>query len=183
MPSEWPHSWVLPQGPGGLPKYAGWGLYGLAGLGVAGIRRWHRIPWHAPMERRINVNHMLVKPVLGLGGIPDICDHLRPTERRYPFPVVMIHGACNTGTCFLTTPDGRPGWAYNFAEEGVDTFVIDWPGHGRSPMRANFLKMSTRDVRDSIAYLCSVRSVQPCSSRTPLAARSRGHSPRNSRTS
>jgi pimeloyl-ACP methyl ester carboxylesterase len=89
----------------------------------------------------------------GSAEFPIFVDHLHPSERRYPFPVVMIHGACNTGTCFLTTPDGRPGWAYNFAEEGVDTFVIDWPGHGRSPMRANFLKMSTRDVRDSIASL------------------------------
>jgi pimeloyl-ACP methyl ester carboxylesterase len=89
----------------------------------------------------------------GSAEFPIFVDHLQPSERRYPFPVVMIHGACNTGTCFLTTPDGRPGWAYNFAEEGVDTFVIDWPGHGRSPMRANFLKMSTRDVRDSIAAL------------------------------
>jgi pimeloyl-ACP methyl ester carboxylesterase len=90
---------------------------------------------------------------------PIFADHLRPIKRHYPFPVVMIHGACNTGTCFLATPDGRPGWAYNFAEEGIDTFVIDWPGHGRSPMRANFLKLSTRDVRNSIASL--LRQIGP----------------------
>jgi pimeloyl-ACP methyl ester carboxylesterase len=95
----------------------------------------------------------------GSAEFPIYVDHLRPAERRYPFPVVMIHGACNTGTCFLATPDGRPGWAYNFAEEGLDTFVIDWPGHGRSPMRANFLGMSTRDVRDSITYL--LRQIGP----------------------
>jgi len=71
----------------------------------------------------------------------------------------MIHGACNTGTCFLTTPDGRPGWAHNFADSGLDTYVVDWPGHGRSPMRANFLTMSTRDVRDSIA--CLLRQIGP----------------------
>jgi pimeloyl-ACP methyl ester carboxylesterase len=89
----------------------------------------------------------------GSAEYPMFVDHLRPINRRYPFPIVMIHGACNTGTCFLATPDGRPGWAYDFAEKGFDTFVIDWPGHGRSPMRANFLNMSTRDVRDSIASL------------------------------
>jgi pimeloyl-ACP methyl ester carboxylesterase len=95
----------------------------------------------------------------GSAEYPIFVDHLRPIKCHYPFPVVMIHGACNTGTCFLATPDGRPGWAYNFAEEGVDTFVIDWPGHGRSPMRANFLKMSTRDVRDSIGFL--LRQIGP----------------------
>jgi pimeloyl-ACP methyl ester carboxylesterase len=89
----------------------------------------------------------------GLPEYPIFVDHLRPSRCRYPFPVVMIHGACNTGACFLVTPDDRPGWAYNFAEAGLDTFVIDWPGHGRSPMRANFHKMSTRDVRDSIGSL------------------------------
>jgi pimeloyl-ACP methyl ester carboxylesterase len=89
----------------------------------------------------------------GSAEYPIFVDHLRPSKRRYPFPVVMVHGACNTGACFLATPDGRPGWAYNFAEEGLDTFVIDWPGHGRSPMRTNFLEMSTRDVRDSISCL------------------------------
>ena len=26
-------------------------------------------------------------------------------------PVVMVHGACHTGACYLSTPDGREGWA------------------------------------------------------------------------
>jgi pimeloyl-ACP methyl ester carboxylesterase len=95
----------------------------------------------------------------GSADYPIFVDHLRPIKVRLPFPVVMIHGACNTGTCFLTTPDGRPGWAYTFADSGFDTYVVDWPGHGRSPMRANFLKMSTRDVRDSIASL--LRQIGP----------------------
>jgi pimeloyl-ACP methyl ester carboxylesterase len=95
----------------------------------------------------------------GTADYPIFVDHLCPIKGRHPFPVVMIHGACNTGTCYLTTPDGRPGWAYNFAESGFDTYVVDWPGHGRSPMRANFVKMSTRDVRDSIASL--LRQIGP----------------------
>jgi pimeloyl-ACP methyl ester carboxylesterase len=84
---------------------------------------------------------------------PIFADRMIPFERRHDLPVVMIHGGCNTGTCFLMTPDGRPGWAHNFARAGIETYVIDWPGHGRSPMRADFLTLSSRDVRDSIAVL------------------------------
>jgi pimeloyl-ACP methyl ester carboxylesterase len=89
----------------------------------------------------------------GSTDYPLYVDRLRPPVPRFRFPVVMIHGACNTGICYLATPDGRPGWAYDFATAGFDTYVVDWPGHGRSPMRGNFLGMSTRNVRDSIAIL------------------------------
>lgn len=30
----------------------------------------------------------------------------RPADLRYPFPVIMIHGGGQTGTGFLSTPDG-----------------------------------------------------------------------------
>ncbi len=95
----------------------------------------------------------------GSPDYPIYVDRLRPHLDGYSIPVVMIHGACNTGTCFLVTPDGRPGWAVDFAGSGFDTYVLDWPGHGRSAMRANFLTMSTRDVRDSVAEL--LRQIGP----------------------
>lgn len=84
---------------------------------------------------------------------PIYADHLCPEVRLYRYPVVMIHGGCNTGTCFLVTPDGRPGWAHDFAAAGIETYVVDWPGHGRSPMRANFLHLSSRDVRASLGLM------------------------------
>jgi pimeloyl-ACP methyl ester carboxylesterase len=89
----------------------------------------------------------------GTARHPIFADRLAPIERCHDLPVVMIHGACNTGTCFLTTPDGRPGWAHDFAAAGIETYVIDWPGHGRSPMRADFLSLSGLDVCDAIAVL------------------------------
>lgn len=46
--------------------------------------------------------------------------------------VVMIHGGGHTGLCWQRTADGRPGWAYRFAEAGHAAIVPDWPGHGRS---------------------------------------------------
>ncbi len=46
--------------------------------------------------------------------------------------LVMIHGGGHTGTCYLTTPDGRPGWAADLAARGYPCAVPDWPGIGRS---------------------------------------------------
>lgn len=46
--------------------------------------------------------------------------------------VVMVHGGSHTGSCYLLTADGRPGWAYRFADAGFPVTVPDWPGHGRS---------------------------------------------------
>ncbi len=44
----------------------------------------------------------------------------------------MIHGAAHTSACYLRTPDGRPSWAYDFAQKGYEVFVPDWPGCGQS---------------------------------------------------
>jgi hypothetical protein len=41
-----------------------------------------------------------------------------PKTIRHPYPVVFFHGAAQTGTNWLQTPDGRPGWAYYFTGEG-----------------------------------------------------------------
>ncbi|MDA9489076.1 alpha/beta hydrolase [Bradyrhizobium sp. CCBAU 11361] len=68
-------------------------------------------------------------------------------------PVVMVHGAGHTGTCYLATPDRRPGWAPRFAAASRDVFVPDWPGHGRSPSGPNFSRLGTRDVATSLLAL------------------------------
>ena len=46
--------------------------------------------------------------------------------------VVLVHGGATTGACYLITPDGRPGWAYQFLQSGYRVVVLDWPGVGRS---------------------------------------------------
>ncbi|UPK25801.1 alpha/beta fold hydrolase [Bradyrhizobium sp. 195] len=90
----------------------------------------------------------------GTPAHPVYVDHLqspRPATGRAP--VVMIHGAGHTGTCYLATPDGRPGWAPRFAAAGRDVFVPDWPGHGRSPQPADFPRLGTADVATSLLAL------------------------------
>lgn len=55
-----------------------------------------------------------------------------PERITQPYPVVMVHGTAQTGTNFLGTPDGRPGWADRFAAKGFAVYVVDQVGRGRS---------------------------------------------------
>jgi pimeloyl-ACP methyl ester carboxylesterase len=59
----------------------------------------------------------------------------RPDVMPQPSPLIMIHGGVHTGTSWVTTPDGRPGWAPLFAEHGYNVYVVDWPGVGRGAGR------------------------------------------------
>ena len=58
---------------------------------------------------------------------------LAPKDVRRPYPLVLIHGAAQTATNWMGTPDGRKGWAEYFVEQGYAVYVIDQPGRGRSP--------------------------------------------------
>jgi pimeloyl-ACP methyl ester carboxylesterase len=59
-------------------------------------------------------------------------EYYMPERRTQPYPVVMIHGAAQTGTNFTGTPDGRKGWAQYFVEQGYAVYVMEQPGRGRS---------------------------------------------------
>ncbi len=62
-----------------------------------------------------------------------------PDHPRHPYPVVLIHGGGGQGTDWLGTPDGRPGWATLLVQEGHVVYVVDRPGHGRSPFHPGVL--------------------------------------------
>jgi pimeloyl-ACP methyl ester carboxylesterase len=55
-----------------------------------------------------------------------------PKTRTRPYPVVMIHGGGQTASNFLSTPDGRRGWADDFVANGYAVYVVDQSGRGRS---------------------------------------------------
>ena len=59
-------------------------------------------------------------------------EYYLPAVQTRPYPLVMIHGAAQTGTNFTGTPDGRKGWAQFFVERGYVVYVIDQPARGRS---------------------------------------------------
>lgn len=52
---------------------------------------------------------------------------------------VLIHGGGGQGTDYLGTPDGRLGWARMLVAAGHTVFVVDRPGHGRSPYHPDVL--------------------------------------------
>jgi len=56
-----------------------------------------------------------------------------PKNIRHPYPVVFISGGGGQGAYnLLQTPDGRPGWAYDFVNQGYTVYMMDYPGYGRS---------------------------------------------------
>lgn len=56
-----------------------------------------------------------------------------PVEVTQPYPIVLVHGGGGQGLDYLGTPDGRPGFAQLLVEQGWVVYVVDRPGHGRSP--------------------------------------------------
>lgn len=57
---------------------------------------------------------------------------LLPERVLHPYPLVLLHGSGQTAVNWLTTPDGRPGWAEWFAAHGWKVFLVDAPARGRS---------------------------------------------------
>jgi pimeloyl-ACP methyl ester carboxylesterase len=57
---------------------------------------------------------------------------LAPKVQKRPYPLVLIHGAAQTATNWMGTPDGRKGWAEYFVEQGWVVYMIDQPMRGRS---------------------------------------------------
>jgi pimeloyl-ACP methyl ester carboxylesterase len=56
-----------------------------------------------------------------------------PSRVRHPYAMVLVHGGGGQGLDWMGTPDGRPGWVTYLLQEGFRVYVVDRPGHGRSP--------------------------------------------------
>jgi pimeloyl-ACP methyl ester carboxylesterase len=56
-----------------------------------------------------------------------------PARVRHPYAMVLVHGGGGQGTDWMGTPDGRPGWITFLLQAGFRVYVVDRPGHGRSP--------------------------------------------------
>jgi pimeloyl-ACP methyl ester carboxylesterase len=66
-------------------------------------------------------------------GMQMYVEYWIPAQSKHPFPIVLIHGGGGQGTDWLSTPDGRRGWATYLLEEGYTVYIVDRPGQGRPP--------------------------------------------------
>jgi len=56
-----------------------------------------------------------------------------PKKIRHPYPILFVEaGGGQTDIALLQTPDGRPGWAYDFVNQGYTVYMMDFPGRGRA---------------------------------------------------
>jgi len=76
-------------------------------------------------------------------------EYFIPQTLRYgpdTIPIVLIPGGGLVGVHYLTTPDGREGWADFFIRRGFPVYIVDSPGRGR----AGFMVDSYNDVRAGV---------------------------------
>jgi pimeloyl-ACP methyl ester carboxylesterase len=69
-----------------------------------------------------------------IGGKQMYVEYWIPTVVKHPLPIILVHGGGGQGTDWMGTPDGRPGWATMLLQQGYKVYVVDRPGHGRSPL-------------------------------------------------
>ncbi|MCW5771178.1 MAG: alpha/beta fold hydrolase [Rhodospirillaceae bacterium] len=69
-------------------------------------------------------------------------------------PLVFIHGGSHSGLVWTTAPDGSPGWARLMAARGWPSYVVDWPGSGRSGCEPeDLLALRLDDIAAAVAAL------------------------------
>jgi pimeloyl-ACP methyl ester carboxylesterase len=64
--------------------------------------------------------------------------YMIPAVKRYPYPVVMVHGGGGQGTHMMGI-GGRPGWVHYFVQAGYSVYWLDRPSYGRSPYHPDAL--------------------------------------------
>ncbi|MBR8836899.1 MAG: alpha/beta fold hydrolase [Stigonema ocellatum SAG 48.90 = DSM 106950] len=85
--------------------------------------------------------------------------YYRPSQDKNSVPIVLLHGGFHTSACFVKTPDNRQGWAPYLAELGLKTYIVDWPGRGRSGFVPDLAVMSYQQViNGTVALLQQIGS-------------------------
>jgi pimeloyl-ACP methyl ester carboxylesterase len=93
-----------------------------------------------------------------------------PQARREGPPVVLVHGGGLTGSCWETTPDGRPGWLHRLLERGREVHVVDLVERGRAGWRPDHFEGEaiTRSMEETWT-LFRIGAAAGFGSRTPFA--------------
>lgn len=77
-------------------------------------------------------------------------EFLLPQTQTHPYPIVLVHGGSQTGTGWISTPDGREGWAIYFLRHGYAVYVVDQVGRGRSAYIADVYGASRTQTREYV---------------------------------
>lgn len=64
-------------------------------------------------------------------GVSAYVQYFIPVDARET-SITFVHGGGGQGAEFLSTSDGRPGWAHVFLKAGFPVYILDRPGHGRN---------------------------------------------------
>jgi pimeloyl-ACP methyl ester carboxylesterase len=81
----------------------------------------------------LGVEHATLARGTMCNGMQMYVERWIPREVRHPYPVILIHGGYGQGSDWISTPDGRRGWATLLLEQGYKVYVLDRPGQGRNP--------------------------------------------------
>jgi hypothetical protein len=98
-------------------------------------------------RRQDHVTNITSLAMIGQIYVEKLSPH--PAPANPPLPMIFIAGAGQTGTNFLTTPDGRPGWASYFISKGHTVYLSDQPMRGRSawsPIEGNMTTLGPPSV-------------------------------------
>jgi len=73
-----------------------------------------------------------------------------PERQTHPYPIVLVHGGSQTGVGWISTPDGRDGWAIYFLRHGYAVYIIDQVARGRSAYIADVYGPERTQTREYV---------------------------------
>ncbi len=103
--------------------------------------------------------------------------HQIPKKKTRPYPIVLIHGGGQTASNFLSTPDGRRGWADDFVANGYAVYVVDQAGRGRSGFVTEAYGATRKPAAEEMMSRFS-RTPRRCGRRPDCIRNGRGPAPR-----
>jgi pimeloyl-ACP methyl ester carboxylesterase len=85
-------------------------------------------------------------PMIGQGYV----QYQIPQRQTHPYPMVLVHGGSQTGSGWISTPDGREGWAIYFLRHGYAVYIVDQVARGRSAYIADVYGRSRTQSREYV---------------------------------
>src|SRR6266853_1031638 len=62
-----------------------------------------------------------------------------PQQVKQKYPIVLVHGGGGQGGHYMGVGNGVAGWAHYYLQAGYKVYLVDRPGHGRSPYHPDAL--------------------------------------------